>query len=931
MASKKFIGLLILTAMFLLPFHIRAYFQLPDPANLNIVVNTTEGDDVFHFDLSYENSDSQFPYNSFDLATNNGAASVPVSLNTFGNNTYFISETAPAGWNVGSASCVTDNPGNVISINTGFVQIANPVPDSNTTCIFSNFKVSNKTPILIVPGVLGTDIYQGNNLLWANPKMSFISDGFMDPLAFNTNLIPIDTSLTLGDVIREKGAIGFISHYTDSLINQLTSPDIGYTEGKDLFTFPYDWRFGVSSSTVEQLKGEIDYIASTTGSSIVNVIAHSTGALLVKKYVMTYPSNHHIGKAVFVGIPNLGAPKAIKTLIVGDNFDVPALNPLEMKKISQNMPVVYDLAPSQEYYNQLGSFLHVHNPLSGPADEETDLNFADSMQDLIITNLVNKQAVNNSENLHSEDFDNYDLRNEGVDLYSIVGCKTGTFGKFTESISKDSPPTFSFPKVISGDGTVPFGSADSLAVDGSKTFFTTKIKHGDLLSADGSRQEIVNLLTGSSLSTNGKILTHDAVEQNPSLCEIKGEDLKIHSPLAIDVVDQDGNHSGPLADGSIENSIPGADYEVWGDEKYVFLPTDDNQQYQISVAGTGSGTFTLDDESVDNNVTTQTQVFSDLPVTPALTGSVNLGGDGQQTTLTIQATPTSTPVVVAPSSVVNAEQSEDLTPPVSTSTITGTMGQEGFYRSNVNINIAATDPVVNSDPSQTSGVLKISYNLDNTGYQTYSTNTPITISAEGQHVISFFSTDRAGNNEQEQTIGFTIDKTAPEFVIKFSPSLQDLQFTATDTSVTQLSSSTVATLIKKGFRGFLSCPPPKVLDQDDVITLTDVAGNISQMTFQAKNRKANLKADIKSLTYNGKAADLSKNFLHFDWLYDKKNNLQILTQQVQSKKDFNILAVYGLNKTLITGKDQSGKINKIINGLDLLTITTNQGDLNWNY
>jgi pimeloyl-ACP methyl ester carboxylesterase len=147
--------------------------------------------------------------------------------------------------------------------------------------------------------------------------------------------------------------------YTKGLIDLLTSQPSGYTEGKDLFTFPYDWRFGVSDDAVNQLKGQIDYITSTTGSSVVDVIAHSTGGLIVKKYVMEHPTDHHIGKAVFVGVPNLGAPKALKVLLEGDNFGIPGLSDSEMQKIAKNMPVAYDLAPGQEYYNSLGSDLRI--------------------------------------------------------------------------------------------------------------------------------------------------------------------------------------------------------------------------------------------------------------------------------------------------------------------------------------------------------------------------------------------------------------------------------------------------------------------------------------------------------------------------------------------------------------------------------------------
>jgi len=56
-----------------------------------------------------------------------------------------------------------------------------------------------------------------------------------------------------------------------------------------------------------------------------------------------------------------------------------------------------------------------------------------------------------------------------------------------------------------------------------------------------------------------------------------------------------------------------------------------------------------------------------------------------------------------------------------------------------------------------------------------------------------------------------------------------------------------------------------------------------------------------------------------------------LTQQAKSKKDFNILALYALGETVLTGKDQTGKILKTVQGLTVLKVTTDQGDLSWGY
>ena len=74
---------------------------------------------------------------------------------------------------------------------------------------------------------------------------------------------------------------------------------------------------------------------------------------------MDNSTDNHIGKAIFVGVPNTGAPKAVKALVQGDNMGVLGLSDQEIKNISANMPSAYDLLPSQQYYNNAGSFVKV--------------------------------------------------------------------------------------------------------------------------------------------------------------------------------------------------------------------------------------------------------------------------------------------------------------------------------------------------------------------------------------------------------------------------------------------------------------------------------------------------------------------------------------------------------------------------------------------
>ncbi len=767
---------------------------------------------------------------------------------------------------------------------------------------------STHNPILIVPGVTGTDILDNSgNKLWLDllHNLSDIGDQFMDPLQFKSDLTPSDSSLKLGEVIRKKTISVFSFDYTDSLINEFKNQ--GYIEegnsNSNLFTFPYDWRYGVSQGNVDLLKSKIDSIRQQTGSDKVDIIAHSTGGLLVKKYVFDHPSDNHINKAVFVGVPNTGAPKAIKVLLQGDNFSIPWLADSEMKKIAQNLPVVYELMPSAKYYANQGSFMSIINQ-GFLSSNTTDLNFDQTNNLLTQDYSLNSQALNNSHNLHTQVFDDFDLRTAGVDLYAIDGCKTWTMGKVVQKIQTDvfgqKIISFNEPKETLGDGTVPFESSNNLPIDTSKRFYSLKGEHSKLMSADGSRQEIVNILSGSSLLVDGNKITQDI-----SKCQLNGKAISIYSPLSIDVVDQDGNHSGIASDGSIFNDIPNADVEIFGDHKFIYFPNDGGQTYNINLSGTDNGTFTLKDETISSGNTISSSLFTNIPVNPNLKGSLV---DGSTPSLNIDTDGDGIKdITLNPNSTITGDALYDNLAPTTSVQVFGLSGATNFYSSNVNINLSSVD---NADiPLTPSGVYKIFFNLDDNGYLEYQNQ--ITVSSEGLHNIKFFAVDNAGNNEQEQTLSFTIDKTSPEFNIYFDQNSKDLFFSGIDN-------------ISRSQNIIIS-------DQDNIIGMKDEAGNTTQIILKDKDRKHILKAEIKSLLYNNVSTDISRNDMIFDWKLDKQEVLKGLHQRLKNKKDYNIEATYDGLKTTISGKDQTGKVNKILNGLVLLKVSTNKGDFNWGY
>jgi triacylglycerol esterase/lipase EstA (alpha/beta hydrolase family) len=489
-----------------------------------------------------------------------------------------------------------------------------------------------RNPVIIIPGVMGTEIFNGDEKLWLDilRNMKDAGDQFMDPLRFSDDLQPSVPGLKVGEVI---GNPANLFDYTATIISDFEALD--YTLNVDLFLFPYDWRYGVSVNNVESLKQKILHIKSQTGSNKVDVVAHSTGGLLVKKYVMDNPTTNYLDKVVFVGVPNTGAPKAIKVLLQGDGFGNPFLSNAQMKKIAKNLPVVYDLAPSARYYEEKGSYVSVVNSTFA-STVRTDLNFEETKNFLISDHELNSQAISNSENLHNASFDNYDLREAGIDLYNMVGCRAGTIGKVVEKRSTGLLGTTRVTYELQqtpGDGTVPLESATNLPINPANKYYALQAEHSKMMTQDGIRQQIVDIVTGSNLNMGNTKITQDV-----SKCKLNGRAVSIYSPLNVEVTDQYGNYSGIDEVGNIFNNIPNADLSVFGGSKFLYLPTDDGQTYTINLTGTGEGTFTLVDSDIVGDEVAGTRTFADIPVSVNLKANFDLAdsiltldheGDGQ--------------------------------------------------------------------------------------------------------------------------------------------------------------------------------------------------------------------------------------------------------------------------------------------------------------
>ena len=202
---------------------------------------------------------------------------------------------------------------------------------------------------------------------------------------------------------------------------------------------------------------------------------------------------------------------------------------------------------------------------------------------------------------------------------------------------------------------------------------------------------------------------------------------------------------------------------------------------------------------------------SGIPTAPADTRIV---GEGKGLTSSQSATNGAGLSTTATSSpAVNI----DRTPP--STSISGT--SNNWVNGNVTVSLSATDNL--------SQIASTTYSVDGGAAQT---GTSFTLSSEGDHTVTYSSTDKAGNLEPAQTAHVKIDKSAPTISHAFTPlSYKDGAWTNQDVTVT-------FTCADQGGSGVASCTAPvtKSVEGEYVVngTATDGAGNTASDSVSAR-------------------------------------------------------------------------------------------------
>ena len=745
------------------------------------------------------------------------------------------------------------------------------------------------------------------------------------------SLIPYDWRLSLEDIL-QNGASS--------------------TDG----TIRYDTSQGFVHSYVYQ---KVADLVRTSRTGKVTIVAHSNGGLVTKAFLQKLketndPLYSKIDKIIFVAVPQVGTPEAISDLLHGDQIGAwgAVMTARRLRDLTHNMPGAYHLLPSAAYFNSvstpvvrfedgtttapyvsqyghaISSSLDLNRFLQGiegrPIPVYNDLDNPQVLQPNLLTygadvhaNLDGGDWLSPSTTLiqvagWGEDtlagITYRSVRNcERVDSTVIQGRTSYYCGKYGSKL------TFDPDKVIEGDGTVVVPSAlyVSTSTPNVQRYWVNLKKYNgeNTIEATPLGRSHKNILEVPTLRTLIKDILQDkqAISSDYVSVSTPNQDTAkhlvfvLHSPLTLEFTDDLGRHIGSSASTSeaIDFNVPGARYDRYGDIQVLSIPK--VATGTLTLRGIATGSFVLDVKEKQGNNTITSTSFEGIPsatstiVTMDVNPGVSLPITGK---LLIDQDGDGTPdlsLISVEGSVVTAPV-QDIAPPVTTSVVSGTPGQNAWYTSNAMITLSATDTG--------SGVTSTSYSLDGVNWLPYSI--PVVLSQEGSTTLRYYSVDKVGNREATNTLTIKIDKTAPEASIAVATTTQDIQVFGND----NLSNTTV------------------IKDSGTTTTITDNAGHVTRLFFsKTYSGKLLTTAKLTAIQYDNqpKVALPTSSFVY---VWDTKLLAVPVSQTIVANDTYIIQAVYDKTKnktTVIVLSKNMPILNAIFNGLEIPRLTTLKG------
>lgn len=411
-------------------------------------------------------------------------------------------------------------------------------------------------------------------------------------------------------------------------------------------------------------------LAGNSPTGKATIVAHSNGGLVAKALMQKLGAAETaalIDKVIFVGVPQSGAPQAVGTLLYGYGEALPfdscwtwlvivrdlcsvLVDRPTARTFAENAPVSYHLLPSQAYFDAvqhdgvhpvvqfpalqayslergaygdvIGDVGELHHFLRASEGGRSKPNQADTQSANVLSAPLLAYAANTHAMLDAW------IPPEGVDVYQIAGWGNDTvsgiefydeprvFGLLPGRVPKYKPVF-----VEDGDGVVPVPSALMMAEDDNvKRYWVNLDEHDSLLAGGLDHAKIFRMDELRDFLTS---IILDGVTELPQFITTSAPDplslqkklrFILHSPLTLELSDEEGNRVGYAEDGSFDYEIPNVTYGEFGEVKYLIAPA--GTKYTVSLQGQDFGEFSLDIQEVEQGEVVSQSTIAGVPATP---------------------------------------------------------------------------------------------------------------------------------------------------------------------------------------------------------------------------------------------------------------------------------------------------------------------------
>ena len=193
---------------------------------------------------------------------------------------------------------------------------------------------SGLTPVIFVPGTMGSELWLGGERVWPNVSLLFKQP---EILRYSE-----DTQLKPKGILNEMIIVpNLISFDQYNLLGDYVVEELGYERGNNFIEFAYNWRQDVRESARDLAR----FIENWNVNSPIIIIAHSLGTLVSRYYVEMLGGKEKVGRLLLIGGPHQGVPKIVANLLTGVDLLPFGLMGKKLTEIIETFPSCYQILP----------------------------------------------------------------------------------------------------------------------------------------------------------------------------------------------------------------------------------------------------------------------------------------------------------------------------------------------------------------------------------------------------------------------------------------------------------------------------------------------------------------------------------------------------------------------------------------------------------